>query len=82
MLKSTEDSLEADCLFESAVDAAAAGLSSVDSYVDIDRKEVIATKIVFDVASCFRHVGTFSPLTLSATSYPVSYTHLTLPTIA
>jgi len=69
VLASNQDGLEADCLFESTVDAAAAGSSSVDNYVDVDGKEVIATKIVFGVASCLRHVGPFSPLTLSATSY-------------
>lgn len=54
MLGSNEDSLEADCLFESAVDAVAAESSSVNSYVDVGGKEVIAIKIVFSVASCLR----------------------------
>lgn len=49
-LITNEDGLEENFLFESAEDAAATGSSSVASYVDVDGKEVITTKIMF--ASC------------------------------
>lgn len=49
-LGSNKDNLMVNCLFESTVDATAAESSSMDSYVDVEGNEVIATRILF--ASC------------------------------
>lgn len=46
-LGSNKDNLMVNCLFESTVDATAAESSSMDSYVDVEGNEVIATRILF-----------------------------------